>query len=163
RLRGADSRRLAGKRCRGEDRRSLDVQGALAATGYQVGVFDMATAELAGVTGAKLHRPGVTTEQKELILSATAPVIPAALGARPAHFPDPPLGGTTRQAVAGVFVSLKRGKHLRACCGGLQEQAISLGKALYEATLRTSLEDARFPPLSTIELEHLDLEVWLLF
>ena len=65
--------------------------------------------------------------------------------------------------VSGTFVSLKRGKHLRGCCGGLQPQPVSLGSLLPDAVQRTAFEDPRFPPVSSTELAYLDVEVWLLF
>jgi AmmeMemoRadiSam system protein B/AmmeMemoRadiSam system protein A len=65
--------------------------------------------------------------------------------------------------VSGAFVSLKRGKHLRSCCGGLLDRPIPLHQAVADAVARTALEDLRFPPVSPVELPYLDLEVWLLF
>src|SRR6266480_4649640 len=124
----------------------------------------MATAELARSTrAAPTQSLDLTPEQKQLLLAATAELIRATVTARTPVFPDPTLAGAASKTVAGAFVSLKRGKHLRSCCGGLQNQLITLGKAVYEATLRTVLEDVRFPPLSPTELEHLELEIWLLF
>jgi AmmeMemoRadiSam system protein B/AmmeMemoRadiSam system protein A len=64
--------------------------------------------------------------------------------------------------VSGAFVSLKRGKHLRSCCGMLG-QPVTLAAALQHATGRTVFEDTRFPPVSPTEIDHLDLEVWLLY
>jgi AmmeMemoRadiSam system protein B/AmmeMemoRadiSam system protein A len=65
--------------------------------------------------------------------------------------------------VSGAFVSLKRGKHLRSCCGGLLDRPVPLHQAVADAVARTALEDLRFPPVSPPELPYLDLEVWLLF
>src|SRR5207237_10009991 len=65
--------------------------------------------------------------------------------------------------VSGSFVSLKRGKHLRSCCGGLLEPPVTLGKALQDAAYRTAVDDARFPPVSPTEFLHLQMEVWVLF
>jgi AmmeMemoRadiSam system protein B/AmmeMemoRadiSam system protein A len=70
---------------------------------------------------------------------------------------------TATQAVSGAFVSLKRGKHLRACCGGLLERPVPLYQTVSDAVTRTALDDARFPPVSPGELPYLDLEIWLLF
>src|SRR2546421_676389 len=50
--------------------------------------------------------------------------------------------------VSGAFVSLKRGKHLRSCCGGLLDRPAPLRDALTDAITRTALEDVRFPPVS---------------
>ena len=52
---------------------------------------------------------------------------------------------------------------MRSCCGGLIDRPIRLIDALRDASQRTALEDVRFPSLSPTELEHLDVEVWLLF
>ncbi|HYT90534.1 MAG TPA: AmmeMemoRadiSam system protein B [Gemmataceae bacterium] len=70
---------------------------------------------------------------------------------------------TASRLVSGTFVSLKRGKHLRGCCGGLLERPAPLRETLSDAVTRTALEDVRFPPVSPTELPYLDLEVWLLF
>lgn len=71
--------------------------------------------------------------------------------------------GVADLVVSGTFVSLKRGKHLRGCCGGLQPQPVALGSVLPDAVQRTAFEDPRFPPVSSTELPFLDVEVWLLF
>ncbi len=66
-----------------------------------------------------------------------------------------------QRPVAGAFLSLKRGKHLRACCG-LLGQPMALARALEHAAGQVAREDVRFPPISPSELAHLELEVWLL-
>ena len=48
--------------------------------------------------------------------------------------------GSAETPLSGGFVSLKRAKHLRACCGGLQGQAMTLGRAVYDAAVRSTLE-----------------------
>lgn len=125
----------------------------------------MATAELPfGTTAAAPSpRPQLTPLQKQAILSATGELICATITARKPLFPDPSLAGAAETPLSGAFVSLKRGKHLRACCGGLQGISVTLGKAVYDAALRSALEDMRFPPLSPTELAHLNMEIWLLF
>ncbi|MCS7044998.1 MAG: AmmeMemoRadiSam system protein B [Gemmataceae bacterium] len=65
--------------------------------------------------------------------------------------------------VSGTFTSLKRGTHLRACCGGLQTHATTLGAVLADAVHRTVMDDPRFPPISPSELPYLDVELWLLY
>jgi AmmeMemoRadiSam system protein A len=42
-------------------------------------------------------------------------------------------------------------------------QAVPLNQALEHAAYRAAKEDPRFPPISPTELEHLDMEVWLLW
>jgi AmmeMemoRadiSam system radical SAM enzyme/AmmeMemoRadiSam system protein B/AmmeMemoRadiSam system protein A len=63
--------------------------------------------------------------------------------------------------VGGAFVTLKRGTHLRSCCGMLG-QPVPLRLALEHATFRTAREDVRFPPISPTELAHLEMDVWVL-
>jgi len=109
------------------------------------------------------QRPELTDEQKRHVLSAAAEYVRSATVAQPAELPDPSLGGAADQILAGAFVSLKRRGHLRSCCGGLIDRPIRLIDALRDASQRTALEDVRFPSLSPTELEHLDVEVWLLF
>jgi AmmeMemoRadiSam system protein B/AmmeMemoRadiSam system protein A len=120
----------------------------------------MATAEM---TAAPTRRLDLSPEQRDLIVSAAGEIIRAAVRGREPRHADPTLGGAADLMLSGTFVSLKRGKHLRGCCGGLQAHAVPLLKSIAESGLRTALDDFRFPPVSTCELEHLRLEVWLLF
>ncbi len=119
----------------------------------------MAVAELQ----APSQRPELTSEQKQLLLAASAELLCATVTGRPATYADPSLAGAAQHMVSGAFFSLKRGKHLRGCCGGLRDQPLTLGEAVADAIVRTALEDVRFPVVSPTELEHLDMEIWLLF
>jgi AmmeMemoRadiSam system radical SAM enzyme/AmmeMemoRadiSam system protein B/AmmeMemoRadiSam system protein A len=103
----------------------------------------------------------LTADQKQQILAAAAAMLRAAVTGQPAAFPDE-LAELSEQSVAGAFVSLKRGRHLRSCCGVLG-RPVPLARALEHATVRTAAEDGRFPPISPTELEHLQMEVWLLY
>src|SRR5260370_38118466 len=109
----------------------------------------MAPAELARTSAASAPAQtfDLTPEQKQLLLAATAELICATVTARPPVFPDSTLAGAATKTVAGAFVSLKRGKHLRSCCGRLQKQPITLGNTGYEAAPRTVPAAARFHPL----------------
>ena len=109
------------------------------------------------------QRPELTSEQQQLLLSASAELLCATVTGRPATYADPSLAGAAQHMVSGAFFSLKRGKHLRGCCGGLRDQPLTLGEAVADAIVRTALEDVRFPVVSPTELEHLDMEIWLLF
>jgi AmmeMemoRadiSam system radical SAM enzyme/AmmeMemoRadiSam system protein B/AmmeMemoRadiSam system protein A len=102
----------------------------------------------------------LTEEQRQQIVSSTVTMLHATVSGRSAAFPAELLE-VREQLVAGAFVSLKRGKHLRSCCGMLGQQ-IPLSQALEHATVRVAREDLRFPPISPTELEHLEMEVWLL-
>lgn len=72
------------------------------------------------------------------------------------------LGPLARRPVYGAFVSLKRGKQLRSCCGCLGE-ALELSQALDHASVRAASDDPRFPPISRDELQHLRIEAWVLW
>jgi AmmeMemoRadiSam system radical SAM enzyme/AmmeMemoRadiSam system protein B/AmmeMemoRadiSam system protein A len=100
---------------------------------------------------------GLTPEQKQQVVAAAAALLRAAVGGQPADAPPVP-----EHTVHGTFVSLKLGGHLRSCCG-LLGTPTPLAQALAQAAYRTAWEDVRFPPVSPTELEHLDLEVWLLY
>ncbi len=107
-------------------------------------------------------RPELTPQQKALVLAAAGELTQAAVLGRAVSIPDPTLAGAADQMLAGAFVSLKRGKHLRSCCGMLG-QPISLARAIQDAAYRTAREDMRFPSVSPTELPYLDLELWLLY
>ena len=66
------------------------------------------------------------------------------------------------EMVMGAFTTLKLQGSLRSCCGCLG-QPMKIRDALAVAAKRTAREDPRFPPISSTELPHLDLEVTLLF
>jgi AmmeMemoRadiSam system protein B/AmmeMemoRadiSam system protein A len=125
----------------------------------------MAIAEAPASMGAAIpgERPELSGAQKTAILAAAGELLYAAVHDQPAVLSDPTLANAANEAVAGAFVSLKRQGHLRACCGGMHDRPLHLAKALYDASLRTALDDIRFPPISPTELAHLDLEVWILF
>jgi AmmeMemoRadiSam system protein B/AmmeMemoRadiSam system radical SAM enzyme/AmmeMemoRadiSam system protein A len=103
----------------------------------------------------------LTADQKQQIIAATATMLRATVAGQAAAFPDE-LVELREQPVAGAFVSLKRGRHLRSCCG-LLGRPVPLARALEHATVRTATEDGRFPPVSPTELDHLQMEVWLLY
>lgn len=108
------------------------------------------------------RRLNLTPTQQQYILAATAEVICATALNRPPVISDSTLAGAARELVSGAFVSLKRGQNLRGCCGGLQNGPITLGRALYDAAVRSVVDDVRFPVVSPNELEHLHMEIWLL-
>jgi AmmeMemoRadiSam system radical SAM enzyme/AmmeMemoRadiSam system protein B/AmmeMemoRadiSam system protein A len=103
---------------------------------------------------------GLTEKQKQRVVAATAALLRATVAGQPATCSDD-LGEVRSRPVAGAFVSLKRGPHLRSCCG-LLGRSVPLGQALEHATARTAWEDVRFPPISPTELDYLNMEVWLL-
>jgi AmmeMemoRadiSam system protein B/AmmeMemoRadiSam system protein A len=104
--------------------------------------------------------PPLTEDQQQHLLTAVAGMLRGAVTGQPAVFP-PELTELRDQPVGGAFVSVKRGKHLRSCCGVLGKP-VPLLPVLQHAAARTARDDVRFPPLSPVELDHLDVEVWLL-
>ena len=72
------------------------------------------------------------------------------------------LGELGQTPVLGAFVSLKRQGELRSCMGCLAD-SMSLAEAVETSATRAAADDPRFPPVSPTELEHLDMEVWVLW
>jgi AmmeMemoRadiSam system radical SAM enzyme/AmmeMemoRadiSam system protein B/AmmeMemoRadiSam system protein A len=103
----------------------------------------------------------LTAPQEAAIVRAAARVLAAATQGRDLELTDADLDGTASLPVLGAFVSLKRGGRLRGCCGFLG-QSVPLAQALVHAARRTAREDHRFPAVAPRELQHCDVEVWLL-
>ena len=104
----------------------------------------------------------LTTAQRECIFAASAELVIAAVEHRQSRLPDLQAAGVANAAISGAFVSLKRDKRLRSCCGSFG-QTMPLQTTIEEAAHRTATNDPRFPPVSVSEIPFLDLEVWLLF
>jgi len=107
-------------------------------------------------------RPQLSEEQEGRVFSAVAQRVAAAVRSRPAQPLEELLVDVAGMPVFGAFVSLKRAGQLRSCCGYLG-QSVPMHEALDQAALRAAKEDPRFPPISPAELEHLEMEVWLLW
>ena len=105
--------------------------------------------------------PQISDEQKQKMASAVGSLVRAFTHGQQAALNESALGGAGNYLIAGAFVSLKRGKHLRSCCG-MMGQTVPLLHALQQAAWRTVNDDVRFPPVSPSEIDHLDMEVWLL-
>ena len=100
--------------------------------------------------------------QRTAIQQSAAEFVKAATENRGARIPDLTALGVANAAVSGIFVSLKRDGRLRSCCGSFGG-SMPLQKTLHESAVRTATNDPRFPPVSSTEIPHLDMEVWLLF
>ncbi len=107
-------------------------------------------------------RPELTEAQQTAVHRAASELVSAAVMGLSGTLANRDLQGAGTQRVLGAFVSLKRQGHLRGCCGWMSEGA-SLAEAVEKAATRTPTEDVRFPRVSPIELEFLDLEIWILF
>src|SRR5262245_49350673 len=99
------------------------------------------------------RRPQLSEQQKQVVLHAASEFVSAVANGRPPVIPDQTFSGASEIVLSGAFVSLKRAKHLRSCCGMLGSP-ISLGNALHDAAIRTAREDVRFPPISPTELPY---------
>lgn len=105
----------------------------------------------------KKERSDFSDKEGEILLDQAAACIQAALQNKPLPQFDHPLA---ESPVVGVFVSLKRGQILRACCGSLNEKdPAPLGELLQAAAQRSALKDVRFPRIGQNEFENLDLEI----
>ncbi|MDR1960050.1 MAG: AmmeMemoRadiSam system protein B [Planctomycetaceae bacterium] len=103
------------------------------------------------------------TEMEEaLIFHTAAKRVAANVLKKPLERVRDTLGKLAATQVLGVFVSLKRHGELRSCMGCLAE-ALSLSEAVETSADRAACDDPRFPPISPIELETLDMEVWVLW
>lgn len=107
-------------------------------------------------------RMPLSNEQREAIRVAAAEVVKACVDDRNASLPDLNAIGVGNAVVSGIFVSLKRNGRLRACMGSFGA-TMPLLKTLVDAARRSATADPRFPRISSVEIPHLDLEVWLLF
>src|SRR5580765_3009535 len=107
------------------------------------------------------QRPKLDAEQKSKLIATVAGLLRGLVMSGTAAWPAEE-NDLDSAMVWGSFVSLKRGRHLRSC-SGMMGQSVQLRHAVSRAAERTVWEDERFPPISPTELEHLDMEVWLLF
>lgn len=143
-----------------EDRREglAVVQQPVRQTG---GITMVETNSMSAAAEKQPFRPAsLADDQRARLLASVGTLLRGqALGENPILPAD--VADLASQLVAGAFVSLKRGRHLRACCGSFGS-TVSLAEALRHAAERTIWDDERFPPVSLTELPYLDLEIWLL-
>ncbi len=107
-------------------------------------------------------RPMLTGQQEAAVFEAAGRRVSDTVHRRASQSIGAVLADAAKMPLYGAFVSLKRGGQLRSCCGFLGE-SIPLADALDRAAERAAADDPRFPPISPTELEHLDMEVWLLW
>jgi AmmeMemoRadiSam system radical SAM enzyme/AmmeMemoRadiSam system protein B/AmmeMemoRadiSam system protein A len=107
-------------------------------------------------------RPELTEEQEQLILRAAGRRVAAVVTGQKPEPIEAVLAEAAGTPLYGAFVSLKRSGQLRSCCG-FMGQPIRLAEAVDRAADRAAKDDPRFPPISPTELNHLDIEVWLLW
>ena len=107
-------------------------------------------------------RPELTERQEALIFSAACRRVAAAVRREQAESSRQLLGETAETSVYGAFVTLRREGRLRSCCGHIG-QTVALSEALDCAADRAATDDPRFPPITAGELNHLDVDVWILW
>ena len=108
----------------------------------------------------------LTKAQRHSLLELAARVVLGSVGAQNGPnqlLPNPQdlLGDLAQSVIMGAFVTLKRGKLLRGCCGVLG-QPMQLGPAVARAAARTTKEDTRMAAISPVELPYLSVDVTLL-
>lgn len=104
----------------------------------------------------------LTGSQETAIKKATCELLAAAVQNKAVCLTDQTLSGAADLSVMGVFVTLKRNGQLRGCIGSLG-QPMSLRSALTESASKTAVADPRFPPVELAELQHLTVDVTLLY
>ena len=105
--------------------------------------------------------PKLSLEQRNALHKAACCWVAQTAQRQSRTAPEQLLGRLSEMTVHGVFITLKRGAHLRGCCGVLGKPML-LGTAADQAAARTTLEDQRLASISPTELAHLQLDVTLL-
>ncbi|MCD4726594.1 MAG: AmmeMemoRadiSam system protein B [Pirellulales bacterium] len=113
-------------------------------------------------TPGSTARPELTERQEALIFSAACRRVAAAVRREQAESSRQSLGETAETPVYGAFVTLRREGQLRSCCGYIG-QTVPLCEALDHAADRAATDDPRFPPITTGELNQLDVDAWILW
>lgn len=99
--------------------------------------------------------------QRQVLRFEASRLVAAAVTGLAVNSSDASLAGTADRTVQGAFVTLKRGGHLRACCGVLGEE-MPLGECLQKSSIQTATSDMRLPTISACELPYLSLDVSIL-
>jgi len=99
----------------------------------------------------------LTIEQRRTLLDlARSSIRSKVVGSSPASLEPLPWPDAS-----GVFVTIKRGGHLRGCLGTLQNRAGLAGEVV-RCAADSATEDPRFPPVAREELPDLALEISVL-
>ncbi len=103
----------------------------------------------------------ISIAQRRSILQLAARSVVAAVAGQPGPNAQESLAEFSQSIIMGAFVTLKRNKSLRGCCGVLG-QPMQLGPAVARAAIRTAKEDTRMAAISPAELPYLNIDVTLL-
>lgn len=104
----------------------------------------------------------LTSEEQRRLFLATAARAAALVTRASSRSVAELVGDLAELPVIGAFVSFKKGDELRACMGSLAE-TMPLGRAVDGAVEHAVRDDPRFAPITSGELAHLTMEVWLLW
>lgn len=105
--------------------------------------------------------PEINESQKQAILQAAGRKVALTICRFEDKIRKEELQGIGESPIYGAFVSLKRFRQLRACCGSLGD-SIPLAEALDQAAYRAAIDDIRFPPIQNHEINDMEMEVWIL-
>jgi len=110
---------------------------------------------------APAGRPRFSDDQQTALHRLACHTISARAAGNPR--PDPPaeLDDLKSLNVQGAFVTAKLQGQLRACCGTFGPR-VSVCDALLQAAWRTAGDDPRFPPIASMELGQLTVDITLL-
>ncbi len=133
-------------------------------TGSTTSSQPSASSTLAPAGALKLN--SISKAQRHSLLDLAARTVLGSVGSQngpnqPLPNPQDLLGDLNQSVIMGAFVTLKRGKLLRGCCGVLG-QPMQLGPAVARAAARTAKDDNRMAPISPVELPYLSIDVTLL-
>ena len=105
----------------------------------------------------------LTHELKRELLGIARSSIAAALRQRPARTSDVLATPPSQELLEprGAFVTIRIDGDLRGCIGYM-EPVLPLAEVVAEVAMKAALDDPRFPPLTTHELERADLEISIL-
>jgi AmmeMemoRadiSam system protein A len=102
---------------------------------------------------------GLSSEEKALLLQIAREEIEA--GCRGGNPPDPEISSPNLNEARGAFVTIHKDGKLRGCIGDIHGRQ-PLAKTVAEMAVAAAFHDPRFPPVTTDELNHLDLEISVL-
>jgi AmmeMemoRadiSam system protein A len=100
----------------------------------------------------------ISEPDRALLLQLARDAIAAHVGVAAAHVPV--MSGVLSQP-GGAFVTLHKQGELRGCIGHI-EATEALGRVVLRCAVAAASTDPRFPPLTSLELEHVEIELSIL-
>ena len=93
-----------------------------------------------------------------MLLRLAREAITAHVGVAPAHVPG---AAEVLERLGGAFVTLHSDGELRGCIGHIELNE-ALGRVVPRCAVAAASTDPRFPPITSAELEHIEIEISLL-